>query len=351
MPPIRRKTAKRKMVKKSSQTRRRNIARRPVRNYNRQSGNFQRKSLNMLQIKTLTPKELQVGIQYKTVISVSSMGYGASGNLSGTNTILRLSLNNPCKGVAGNNSIVDILSLGGTHTDPVFTRTNSELSLNSQLQQYFEQYGKAVVTSANAKVRVLSKPNQHKLGQWFNNIDAQGAQPGGGAQNYDWDENHPQLLNVNEPNIDGQSFVWSVKTRSTGLLQQAPGGDTPTYHELQTAIPGMKMKALTAYRDGHSTAPIMCNASFTPRFFGTRDWRDNLQKQQFRKSGTNEPDVVNRAYFYVGVCNRQPAVSTLKPQNVDFEVTVNYNCRYIQRANDVDGLDEPIPIPVHGEEL
>lgn len=347
MPPIRRKTAKRKPRKSSNQTIRRKVARRPVRNYNRQSGNFQRKSLNMLQIKTLTPKELSVGIQYKTTISVSSMGYGASGNTSGTNTILRLSLNNPCKGVAGSNSIVDILSLGGTHTDPVFTRTNSTLSLNDELSQYFDQYGKAVVTSANAKVRVISKPNQHKLGQWYSNVAAQGAQ----GDAYPYDENHMPYLQVNEPNLDGQSFVWSVKTRTTGLLQSAPGGDTPSYHELQTSIPGMKMKSLNAFSDGHSSAPVMCNASFTPRFFGTRDWRDNLQKQQFRKTGTNDPDVVNRAYFYVGVCNRRPAVSTMKPQNVDFEVVVNYNCRYIQRINDVDGGDDPIPIPVHGEEL
>lgn len=350
MPPIKKRIVfKGKKENDASLARRRAKARRPVRNYNKQASNFQRKAPNMLQIKTLTPRELTVGIQYKTVISVSDMGYGASGNNSGTNTILRVAMNNPCKGV--NSHIVDMLSLGGTHTQPSFTRSNPILNLDDKLAQYFDQYGKGVVTSSNVKVRVISKPNQYKLGQWFNNIDAQGAQPGGGAQNYDWDENHPQLLNVNNPTLDGQSFVWSIKTKQTGLFQDGVGGDTPSYHENQSSIPGLKMSQLKAYSNGTSSTPVMCSGSFTPKYFGLSDWRDNLQKIQFRKVGTNEPDVTNRAYFYVGVQNRRPAVSTLKPQNVDFEVTCNFNCRFLQRIGDVAGGDDPLPQPVHGEEL
>lgn len=357
MPPIRRSargaskpagfwsgsSSNRKVAQKKAKSRR------PVRNYNKQATNFQRKAPNMLQIKTLTPRELTVGIQYKTVISISSMGYGASGNQSGTNTILRVSMNNPCKGVNGN--IVDVISLGGTHTDPSFTRTNPDLNLDNKLAQYFDQYGRGVVTSSNVKVRVISKPNQYKLGQWYNNIDAQGAQPGGGAQNYDWDENHPQLLNVNNPALDGQSYVWSLKTKQTGLFQNGPGGDTPSYHENQNSIPGLKMSQLIARSNGTSSAPVLCSGGFTPKYFGLADWRDNIQKVQFRKSGTNEPDVTNRAYFYVGVQNRQPAVSTMKPQNVDFEVVCNFNCRFLQRIGDVEGGDAPIPEPIHSSDL
>ena len=353
MPPIRRSargaskpkgfwagsSSNRKVAKKRAKSKR------PVRNYNKQATNFQRKAPNMLQIKTLTPRELTVGIQYKTVISISNMGYGASGNLSGTNTILRVAMNNPCKGVNG--SIVDIISLGGTHTDPSFTRTNSTLNLDDKLAQYFDQYGRGVVTSSNVKVRVISKPNQYKLGQWQSNVDAQGAQ----GDQYPYDENHMPYLKSNNPELDGQSYVWSIKTKNTGLFQNGPGGDTPTYHENQNSIPGLKMSQLIARSNGTSSAPVLCSGGFTPKYFGLHDWRDNIQKVMFRKSGTNEPDVTNRAYFYVGVQNRFPAVSTMKPQNVDFEVVCNFNCRFLQRIGDVEGGDAPIPEPIHSTEL
>ncbi|AXH77761.1 MAG: putative capsid protein [Cressdnaviricota sp.] len=344
MPPVKKRIVFKGKKETDASLARRRRARRPVRNYNKQSSNYQRKALNMLQIKTLVPKELTVGIQYKTTITINTMGFGPALNTSGTATILRIALNAPTKGVNG--SIVDLLSLGGGFTAPVFTRSNPDLTLAPKLNNFFEQYGKGIVTSSNAKVRVVPRPNQ-KLGQSFVNAPAAGST----GENYPYAANHMPYLSVVESEIDGQSYVWSLKTKQTGLLQDGVSGPTPSYHEMQNDIPGMKMSQLKSYANGTSSAPVMSTGGFTPKFFGIKDWRDNLSKLKFAKSGTTDPAEILRSYFYVGVCNRHPAFQTSKPQNVDFEVTVNYNCRFLQRKGDVQGGDDPIPEPVHSAEL
>ena len=82
----------------------------------------------MLQIRTLIPKEIVVDIQYRTQIIFDTMGYNSATGQGATGTIIRINLNNPTQGTGSMSAIaniVDVVSLGGTWTAPVFTRTNS----------------------------------------------------------------------------------------------------------------------------------------------------------------------------------------------------------------------------------
>ena len=324
-----------------------------VRNFNRSVQNYQRKSSNMLRIKTLIPKELRVGIQYKTTLVFSSMGYGGTGCIA---NLLKINLSDPIQGntnenvgVAGN--IVDVVSLGGNYVDPTFIRTNAtQLNLSEELDPYFDQYKKCIVTSSNSNVRIVTRPNQFKLSQWQSNLAAQGAQPGGANQNYNWDENHPQILTTNDPVLDGEMYVSSIKQRNTlGLHPATNNGETPSFHELQTSTPGLKMKRLTATPD-RSTRGIMSTAKYTPRYTGIKDWRDNITELGVRKSNATKT-MTKPAFHYVAVHNRQPATALLKPANVVAEIVINYNVRFFDRANDFEGGDDPIPQPVHSQEL
>lgn len=354
MPPIRRQTRLTdKRYKKKGFVVRRKKKGRAVRNFNRSVQNYQRKSSNMLKIRTLIPRELRVGIQYKTTLVFSSMGYGGTGCIA---NLIKINLSDPIQGNAAENTgtaqaIVDVVSLGGNYVDPSFIRTNAtQLNLKDELDPYFDQYKKCIVTSSNSNVRIVSRPNQFKLQQWQSNTPAQGAQPGGSAQNYNWDENHPQLLTSNDPTLDGEMYVSSIKQRNTlGLHPLSNNGETPSFHELQTSTPGLKMRRLTA-TPNYSSKGVMNVAKYTPKYTGIKDWRDNITELGVRQSNATKT-MSKPAFHYVAIHNRQPATALLKPATVVAEITVNYNVRFFDRANDFEGGDDPIAQPVHGEEL
>lgn len=346
MPPVRRTTQK-KSSSKSRRTSNRKKGK-AVKNYNSQLRNKQYKTSNMLKIRTLIPKEIRIGIQYKTTIVFSQMGYGGNGDVA---TMLRISLNNPTMGNAAANSgvagkIVDVVSLGGNYTDPVFSRTNqTQDNLITELEDYFKQYGKAIVTSSNSKVRIVGRPNQFKLGQTFYNGSAAGAH----GTDYPYASNHPPFLAVKGPELDGEVYVSSVKQRRTGLLHPQ-GGDSLKFHDIQTKLPGVKMRRLTCYPD-KVTKGIMNVATYTPRStVGIRDWRDNLGDLQF-SSGDGVNAQQKPAYHYVMVHNRQPATATFKPPNVVAEIVVNYNLRFLDRLNNFEGGDDPLPENPHQGDL
>jgi hypothetical protein len=323
-------------------------AQEPVRNFNKQQArNFQKKTNNMLQIRTLQPKEQLVSIQYKTFLVFDDMGYANTTGLGATGTIIRINLNNPTYGNAGN--IVDVLNLGSNWTNPVFTRTNStELNLKDKLNEYFDVYQKGVVISSNSQVRVKSRPNQKELGQYFDNEPAQGAQ----GDAYPYDENHMPYLKVNDGYLDGDSYVWSIKQRTQGQLIDLSTQKTPDFHELQNDIPGMKMKQLTAFKNGTTSRAIQNSCRFTNKYFGIKDWRDNIASVQFMPgmAADTPPANINdlkRAYHYVGVCNTSSPQILHRPQRVVAEIVVNYECLFLNRKNDVDGEDNPVPQVPH----
>lgn len=327
----------------------RSQARRPAKNYNKQKPrNFQTKTSNMLQIKTLTPKEQLVSIQYKTVLDISSMGYSTLTGKGATGTIIRINLANPTYGTAGN--LVDVLDLGSLWVNPSFTRSNSELNLSNQLTSFFDVYQKGVVVSSNSQVRIKSKPNQKLAAQSFENVAAQGTQ----GDAYPYDENHMPYLKVNEPTLDGDSYVWSVKQRKTGLLIDTNTEETATYHQLTNDLPGIKMRQLTYNVGAKNDKSVLSSARFTPRFFGLKDWRDNIAEVQFMPGMSGPPANFNQlktAYHYVGICNRQTPLVSKKPQAVVAEITLNFDCLYFNRNNDYEGGDDPVPQVPHMGEL
>lgn len=319
-----------------------------VRNFNRSIQNYQRKGSNMLRIKTLIPKELRVGIQYKTTLVFSSMGSGGTGCIA---TLLKINLNDPINGntvnpsaVAGN--IVDVVSLGGTYLDPTFVRTNaSQLNLKDELDPYFEQYKKCVVTSSNSNVRIVGRPNQYKLNQYQSNADAAGSN----GTDYPWAANHPPYLETNDATLDGEMYVSSIKQRNTLGLHPLPSGQTPSFHQLQTSTPGLKMRRLTMTPNSTGKS-VASTAKYTPKYTGIKDWRDNITELGVTQSSAIKT-LSKNAYHYVAVHNREPATANFKPANVVAEIVVNYNVRFFDRANDFEGGDDPIPQPVHGEDL
>lgn len=324
-------------------------ARKPAKNYNNQRPrNFQKKTTNMLQIKTLQPKEQLVSLQYKTTIKFSNMGYSLFQNKGATGTIIRVSLTNPTYGSQG--SIVDVLDLGGNWVNPGFSRTNSaELNLTDKLNEFFDVYQKGIVVNSNSQIRIKSQPNQKELGQHYAMVDADGSLPGNTGAVL-WQSNHPRYMEVNEATKDGDSYVWSVKQRQTGLLIDADESSTATYHELTNDIPGVKMRQLTAYKNGTSSKSVLNSARFTPRYYGMKDWRDNIDKVQFMPGVPGAPANINdlkKAFHYVGICNLQTPLETLKPQNVVAEVVVNFDCLFLNRKNDKAGGDAPVPQVPH----
>lgn len=324
-------------------------AKRKPKNYNKRLNNFQNKSRNMLQIRTLIPKEILVDIQYRTQIVFDTMGYSASAGQGCTGTIIRINLNKPTQGTTSGSTpanIVDVVQLGTPFTDPVFTRTNgSQLNLSSELDHYFDQYRKAVVVESNSKVRVAAIPNQKELGQYFVNSPAQGAQ----GASYPYDENHMPYLSVAEPSADGDMYVWSIKQKTTGQLSSAP---VPDFHALRTEVPGIKMKNLRAYKDGHVGPGVMSSVSHTPRStWAIKDWRDNIAECGFVKSNHIQPQLIKNAYHYVGICNVNTPLIGSKPARVKADIVVNFKCRFVDRANDPQGGDDPLPQPVHQTEL
>ena len=277
------------------------------------------------------------------------MGYSASTGQGCTGTIIRINLNKPTQGNTLGSSpanLVDVVSLGSPFVDPVFTRTNSsQLNLSTELDPYFEQYRKAVVVESNSKVRVAAIPNQKELGQYFSNTDAQGTQ----GDAYPYASNHMPYLSVNEPTADGDMYVWSIKQKTTGQLTSSP---VPSFHELRTAVPGLKMKNLRAYKDGHVGPGVMNSASHTPRStWAIKDWRDNIAECGFVKSTNIQPNLIKNAYHYVGICNSDTPLIGDKPCRVKADIVVNYKCRFVDRANNPEGGDDPLPQPVHQTEL
>lgn len=329
--------------------RRRARARRKPKNYNKRLNNYQNKSRNMLQIRTLIPKEILVDIQYRTQIIFQTMGYSSSSGQGCTGTLIKINLNKPTQGNTLGSSpdeLVTVVSLGSPFVAPVFVRTNgSQLTLASELDPYFEQYRKAVVVESNSKVRVAAIPNQKELGQYLSNTAAQGAQ----GDSYPYSANHMPYLSVNEPTADGDMYVWSIKQKTTGQLGVAP---VPDFHELRTAVPGIKMKNLRAYKDGHVGPGVMNSVSHTPRStWAIKDWRDNIAECGFVKSTGTQPSEIKNAYHYVGICNATTPLIGKKPCLVKADIVINYKCRFVDRSNNPEGGDDPLPQPVHQTEL
>lgn len=309
--------------------------------------NIAKNSNRLLKIRTLLPKEMKFSIQYRTTLEFSNMGSAPSPGVL-TPTLIKINLLDPASHVGpGSSGIVTVVAYGGATTSPLFSTTNPDANLSTVLQEYSDKYDNLFVTGSQAKVRVQPVANQ-LVGQVLANVEAQGAQPGGANQNYNWDSNHPPYLEVIDPEYDGEVYVWGVKQRGAGNLINANGG--LSLHQVRTELPGVQMRKVTSFLNGTSTKAVQLNSTYTPKFLGIKDARDNLRKININADGSERTDAEAKdAYFYVGIMNRQGSTQAKKCANQIVDIVVNYNVLYTNRTNDPIEGDAPIPAPHQGD--
>lgn len=315
-----------------------------IRSY-KTKGNSGRKSNALIPIRTLLPKEVTVGIQYRQVIQFASMGYSSSPGGQFTPTLVKINLLDPCVPLGtDSNGIITVLSYGGTAVNPVYSLLNPENNLAAELLEYGQdKYDKCCVISSSASVRVQGNANQ-TLGRYLVNVAGTGHQGEGNG----YGSNYPPHLSIQSPNKDGELYIWSVRQRATGNLITNNQG--LNIHEVRTTLPGAKMRKHNCYQNGTTSKAVTMTSTYTPKFLGIKDWRDNLNKISIQPDGEDRHDLAKDAFMYLGVSNRFGNVQGLQPATVTMEITCNYNVRFLQRTNDPQGGDEPLAVP-HAAEL
>lgn len=307
-----------------------------IRHYN-QSLNTAKNTSRLLKIRTLLPKEINLSLQYRQQLIFANHGTAPSPGVN-TPTLIKINLLDPAAHVdAANAGIVTVIAYGGATTSPIFTTQNPDPNLSAILTEYSDKYEKIYVTGSQCKVRVQPVANQ-LLGQYFSNVDAQGAQNDG----YPFDENHPPYMKVNAPQLDGEVYVWGVKQRSEGNLYANNNG--LTMHQVRTELPGVQMKKVTAFANGTSTKAVQLTSKYTPKFLGIKDVKDNISMVEINADGTARTNQDARnSYFYVGIMNRTGSTQAKKVALQVVDIVVNYNVKYLNRSNDPVEGDDPLP--------
>lgn len=314
-----------------------------VRHY-KTKGNSGRKSNALIPIRTLLPKEVTVGIQFRQVIQFASMGYSTVSGGQFSPTLIKVNLLDPCAKIgADSNGIVTVLGYGSPAVNPVYSLLNPQTNLATELLEYGEnKYDKACVISSSASVRVQGTANQ-TLGKYLANVPGQGHQGEGNG----YGSNYPPHLNVQSANKDGELYIWSVRQRSTGNLMD--NGQGLNIHEVRTTLPGAKMRKHNCYQNGTTSKAVTMTSSYTPKFLGIKDWRDNLNKIAIQPDGADRNGQAKDCFMYLGIGNRFGNTQNQQPATVSIEISCNYNVRFLQRTNDPKGGDEPLAVPHSGE--
>lgn len=309
--------------------------------------NSGRKSNALIPIRTLLPKEVTVGIQYRQVIQFATQGYNTLPGGLFSPTLLKVNLIDPCVPTGpDSNGIITVLNYGGTSSAPVYSLLNSDVNLQHQLDEYgHNKYDKCVVSASSCSIRVQGNANQ-TLGKYLANVPSQGTNTEGSS----WGSNYPPHVTVQDSNKDGELYIWSVRQRSAGQLIDNNQG--LNIHEVRTKVPGAKMRKHNCYQNGTTSKAVTMTAKYTPRFLGIKDWRDNLDKIAIETDGITPrgPDAKD-AFMYLGVANKFGNVQSKQPATVTMEISCNYQVRFLQRSNDPDGGDDPLAAPVHSTEL
>lgn len=313
-----------------------------LKNYNKQMRSRALNSNRLLGVQTLLPKELNVSVQYRELITFTTSGHSTALGGMYSPTLIRINLLDPCAPTSANSGgIVTVINYLGSTVPPLFHRLNPEVNLQSKLSEYNALYDSVVVTGSQAKVRIQGVANQHKLVPFPQNVAGQGDPSGGYGSNY------PPHLYMADPKLDGELYIWSVKQRSTGQLTTNNNGVNVL--EARTKIPGLKMKKHNCYSNGTTSKAVIHSTKYSPKFLGIKDWRDNLEKIEFNVDGTSRSGFAENAYQYIGITNRVPSSAALEPGRVFMDVAVNYNVRFLQRKNDPAGGDDPIASARHTE--
>lgn len=315
-----------------------------IKNYTSNRKNAGRNSNALIPIRTLLPKEITVGIQYRQVIQFATQGYNTLPGGLFSPTLLKINLLDPAVKVGpDSNGIITVLNYGGTSAAPVYSLLNSDVNLANKLHEYRDRYEKCCVIGSSAQVRVQGNANQ-TLGKYLANVPSQGSNTEGSS----WGSNYPPHLTVQDSNKDGELYIWSVRQRGTGQLIDNNQG--LNIHEVRTKLPGAKMRKHNCYQNGTTSKAVLMTARYSPKFLGIKDWRDNLNKIAIETDGITDrnPDAKD-CFMYVGLANKFGNTQGHQPATVTMEISCDFKVRFLQRSNDPDGGDEPLAAPVHTE--
>lgn len=313
-----------------------------------------RSNQNVTKLTTLSRKEENVSISFREQLDFSNMG----GQAGQTPCLIRGNLNCPTiggSGASGNDvcvSVVNNLKTGSS--DPVFTRQsyNEKRNLSERLEEYFDEYRKAVVTSSEIILNVRPKLNQVTNEANADTVSivpyptdvSTGLDPAGaaglrGAQT---------ATRWVAANATGDLYVWCVLQQSQGQLYNSTDG-TAKLSTLKQGIPGVKMVKLNV--TPNSTKGCVFKLKYTPKkVFQLKDWKDNKELLAFANSAT-QSSTFKTAYAYLGIGSSingidpgDPAVTNGAKYlaNCIVEVTIKYNINFSERKN-IDGNNEPVP--------
>lgn len=318
----------------------------PIRNYTSRRNNSGRKSNALIPIRTLLPKEITVGIQYRQLIQFATQGYNTAPGGLFSPTLLKVNLLDPCVPVGpDSNGIITVLNYGGTASAPVYSLLNGDVNLASKLHEYSDRYDKCMVIGSSAQIRVQGNANQ-TLGKYLVNVPGQGSQGDGNS----YGSNYPPYVKVEDSNKDGELYIWSVRQRETGQL--VVGNQGLSIHEVRTKVPGAKMRKHNCYQNGTTSKAVTMTSKYSPKFLGIKDWRDNLNKLAIETDGVSQRHVdAKNAFMYLGLANKFGNTQGNQPATVTMEIVCNYRVRFLQRSNDPAGGDEPLAAPNTHTEL
>lgn len=321
--------------------------RQKIKNYTSKRNNAGRKSNALIPIRTLLPKEITVGIQYRQVIQFATQGYNTLPGGLFSPTLLKVNLLDPCVPVGpDSNGIITVLNYGGTSSAPVYSLLNPAVNLATELHEYgSNKYDKCVVIGSSAQIRVQGNANQ-TLGKYLANVPSQGTNTEGSS----WGSNYPPYVTVQDSNKDGELYIWSVRQRSAGQLIDNNQG--LSIHEVRTKVPGAKMRKHNCYQNGTTSKAVTMTSKYAPKFLGIKDWRDNLNKVSIETDGSTPRNIdAKDCFMYLGVANKFGNTQGNQPATVTMEISCDYQVRFLQRTNDPDGGDDPLAAPVHSGEL
>jgi hypothetical protein len=316
------------------------------------TGRGKSSSLNVIKLTTYSRKAENLSIEYREQLDMTSMGYDAGSSPF----LMRVNLNNPVVGGAtqasGNRIIGVVGSLKSGSTNPIFSRSSLDQNKNLQprLQEYYDEYRSAIVTSSEVTVSIRPKLNQVNPGApslvpYFTN-DATGLDPAGQAGL----RGPTQQTRWIGGNATGDLLAWMVRQNAQQQLYDNANGVVPL-STLKEGIPGVRMTKLNI--TPNSTKGVTFKMKYTPKTqFQIADWKDN--KQFFNTVVSDQlPEGFKEAYCYVGI-GAQPDGEDISGDagkkvmaNCIVEIRARYNIHFSERKNE-EGNNEPV---VHADEL
>lgn len=309
-----------------------------LKKYNQQVVSRAINSNRLLGVPDLLPKELSLSFSYRQLLIFTTSGHSTALGGMYSPTLIKINLLDPAAPVNLTSAgIITVLNYQGSTVQPIFHTLNPEPNLQSKLSQYSDMYEKVVVTGSQAKVRVQGVANQHKLMPFPVNVPGEGHQGDGNS----YGSNYMPYQSLSQPTLDGELYIWSVKQRSEGQLVTNNNG--LNLHEIRSEVPGIRMKKHNVYANGTTSKAVIHSSTYTPKWLGIKDWRDNLDKIQFNVDGSSAGNHTENCYQYLGITNRIPSSAAMEPARVFMDIKVNYNVKYIQRKNDPASGDPAIP--------